>query len=71
MTLKSNAEELALIGQEIGAEVIRGPVRYPGREGGLDLGGTDSGSGPVGYAKSGRHSGHCPRKLHRQGGNTR
>lgn len=27
MTLKSNAEELALIAQEIAAEVIRGPVR--------------------------------------------
>ena len=32
MTLKSNAEELALIAQEIGAEVIRGAVRYVGRE---------------------------------------
>lgn len=29
-----NAKELALVAQEIGAEVIRGPVRYPGREGG-------------------------------------
>jgi hypothetical protein len=28
-----SAHELALIAQEIGAEVIRGPVRYPGREG--------------------------------------
>jgi len=27
MPLKSNAEELALIAQEIGAEVIRGPAR--------------------------------------------
>lgn len=27
MTLKSNAEEVALIAQEMGAEVIRGPVR--------------------------------------------
>ena len=33
MTLKSNAEELALTAQEIGAEVVRGPVRYPGGEG--------------------------------------
>ena len=31
MALKSNAEELALIAQEIGAEVIRGPVHYAGR----------------------------------------
>ncbi len=30
MSLKSNADELALIAQEIGAEVIRGPVRYQG-----------------------------------------
>jgi hypothetical protein len=41
MTLKSNAEELALVAQEIGAEVIRGPVRYPGRGGGFDIGETD------------------------------
>jgi hypothetical protein len=33
MILKSNAEELALIAREIGAEVMRGTVRYPGREG--------------------------------------
>ena len=32
MTLKSNAGKLALIAQELGAVVIRGPVRYPGRE---------------------------------------
>ena len=30
MTLKSNAEELALVAQEIGAEVIRGGVRTEG-----------------------------------------
>ncbi len=29
MVLKDNGHELALIAQEIGAEVIRGPVRYP------------------------------------------
>ena len=33
MMLKSNAQELALIAQEIGAEVIRGRVRNPGGEG--------------------------------------
>jgi len=31
MVLKANAEELALIAQEIGAEVMRGPVKYPRR----------------------------------------
>lgn len=30
MTLKSNAEELGLIAEEIGAEMIRGAVRYRG-----------------------------------------
>lgn len=30
MILISNSEELALIAQEIDAEVIRGAVRYPG-----------------------------------------
>ena len=34
MTLKDNAEELASMAQEIGAEFIRGPVRCPAREGG-------------------------------------
>jgi len=43
MILKSNAEELALIAQEIGAEVIRGPVRYPGRLGDIDVGGVGIG----------------------------
>ena len=38
MTLKTNAEELALIAQEIGAEVIRGTVRYPARNEGFDTG---------------------------------
>jgi len=35
MTIKSIAEELALIAQEIGAEVMRGAVRYELQEGGL------------------------------------
>lgn len=30
MTVKPNAQELALIAQAMGAEVIRGPVGYPG-----------------------------------------
>ena len=30
MVRPDNADELALIAQEIGAEVIPGPVRYPG-----------------------------------------
>ena len=47
MTLKSNAEELGLIAQEIGAEVIRGPVRYPGRLGDIDVGGVDIGRVPL------------------------
>lgn len=34
-----DAKELALIAKEIGAQVIRGRIRYPGREGGLDVGG--------------------------------
>ena len=36
--LKSNSDELALIAEETGAELIRGSVRYPGREGGFDVG---------------------------------
>jgi hypothetical protein len=40
MVRKDNAEELALIAEEIGAEVIRGAVRYPGSEGILHLRGT-------------------------------
>ena len=39
----NDAEELALIAKEIGAQVIRGRVRYPGRDGGLDVGGVDIG----------------------------
>jgi len=39
----SNTEELALIAQEIGAEVIRGPVRYPGKLGDIEVGGVDIG----------------------------
>jgi hypothetical protein len=35
--LKSNAEELASIAQEIGAEVMRGPVRYPGHDAGMEV----------------------------------
>ena len=31
MTLKSNANELALIAHEIGAEVMPSPARYRGR----------------------------------------
>ena len=40
-TLKTDADELALIAQEIGAEVIRGPVRYPGKLGDIEVGGVD------------------------------
>ena len=43
MTLSSNAEELALIAQEIGAEVIRGSVRYPSETGDIEIGGVDIG----------------------------
>ena len=43
MTLKSNAEELADIADEIGAEVIRGPVRYPSDTGDIEVGGVDIG----------------------------
>jgi len=39
----SNAEELAVIAQEIGAEVIRGPVRYPSEMGDIEVGGVDIG----------------------------
>jgi len=38
MTLRSNAEERALIAQEVGAEVIRGAVGYRERWGGFDIG---------------------------------
>ena len=43
MIPKSNTEELALIAQEIGAEVIRGPVRYAGKLGDIEVGGVDIG----------------------------
>ena len=39
----ANAEELANIGRETGAEVIRGPLRYPSREGSWQLGDVDLG----------------------------
>ncbi len=39
MVIKSNPEELALIAEEVGADVIRGPVRYPGPEGAEAQGG--------------------------------
>ena len=37
----ANAEELANIAQETGAEVLRGPMRYPSRSGGWQLGDLD------------------------------
>ena len=46
MTLKSSAKELALIAQEIGAEVIPGPVRYPSEMGDIPVGGVDIGEYP-------------------------
>ncbi len=39
MVLRDNADELAVIAEEVGAEVIRGPVRCPGREGAEAQGG--------------------------------
>ena len=41
MIIRHDAEELAVTAQKIGAKVIRGPVHYPGRGGGLDVGGMD------------------------------
>lgn len=41
MVRVDNVEELATIAQEIGAQVIRGPVCYPGVDGGLDVGDVD------------------------------
>jgi hypothetical protein len=38
-----NTEELALIAQEVGAEIIRGPVRYPSESGDFAGGGVDIG----------------------------
>ena len=37
MLVRDNAGELALIAQEIGAQVMRGPGRSPGREGRFDV----------------------------------
>lgn len=41
MVIRDNAEELAVIAEQIGAQVIRGAVRYPGREGGFEVGEVD------------------------------
>lgn len=41
MTIGYDAEQLASTARAIGAQVIRVPVRYPGREGGLDVGDVD------------------------------
>ena len=43
MVVRQNAEELATIAQEIGAEVIRGQVRYPSDTGDIEVGGVDIG----------------------------
>jgi hypothetical protein len=43
MLRPDNTDELALIAQEIGAEVIRGPVRYPSELGDIAVGGVDIG----------------------------
>ena len=43
MVVRENAEELATIAQEIGAEVIRGQVRYPSNTGEIEIGGVDIG----------------------------
>jgi hypothetical protein len=45
MTITHNAEELASTAQEVGAEVIRGIVRCPGREGRWRGGGAGDHSG--------------------------
>jgi hypothetical protein len=39
----ANVEELVNIAKEIGAEVIRGPLRYPSETGGWQLGDVDLG----------------------------
>lgn len=41
MVIRQDAEGLASTAQEMGAQVIRGSVRYPGREGGLAIGDVD------------------------------
>ena len=43
MVVRENAEELATIAQEIGAQVIRGQVRYPSNTGDIEVGGVDIG----------------------------
>jgi hypothetical protein len=43
MTPESNAQELALTAQEVGAEVIRGTVRYPSEMGDIAVGAVDIG----------------------------
>jgi hypothetical protein len=37
----ANADELAQVAAETGAEVLRGPLTYPSETGGLQLGGLD------------------------------
>ena len=39
--IEENAEELASIAEEIGPQVIRGRVCYPGADGGLEVGEVD------------------------------
>ena len=39
MTIKHDTEELASAARGICAQVIQGPLRYPGRNGGLEIGG--------------------------------
>lgn len=41
MTIRYDAEELASTARAIGAQVIRGPVHYPGCGDGLDVGDVD------------------------------
>ena len=43
MTTPENAEALARIARELGAKVIRGPVRQQGDEGGFEVGEVDIG----------------------------
>jgi hypothetical protein len=43
VTLEANAEELALMAAEVGAEVIRGEVHYPSEAGDIEVGGVDIG----------------------------
>jgi hypothetical protein len=39
MTIRHDTEEMASTARGIGAQVIQGPLRYPGRNGGLEIGG--------------------------------